>query len=353
MSCSCGTCDECCRTEHQYAVKVVCGTVPECGPSEQHPPVAPGMYFTAINIHNPSKCDRVTFRWKVAQANPGKPGKVSGFQDSSLGPDEAVEIDCEETKRLLNIANLTFLKGYVVLESAKELDVVAVYSGTQGPNWPLNTFHTERVPSRCVPVCEDLTLPLNTGVADWRVVTTGNLVVNLLPANTNGTPPLGSQWVSEAQTDGSIVTGPPPAKPPKEYQVCFKLCSGFVPANTSIAIKVDDKADIFLNNSQITPIAGVSAMGTAPPVNVTLPGNLLKAGENCLRVKVTNSFPTKTGFAIAGLLRIARGRCCGALPLLPPARLADVSPQPIDDVVMTSETPQITKTNKRRKTKKR
>ena len=50
----------------------------------------------------------------------------------------------------------SFVKGYVVIESDIELDVVAVYSGAQNAKAALNSFHTERVESRCVPVCEDL-----------------------------------------------------------------------------------------------------------------------------------------------------------------------------------------------------
>jgi hypothetical protein len=59
-------------------------------------------------------------------------------------------------------------QGYLVVESDIELDVVAVYTTAQTAAGAVTNFYTERVPARCVPVCEDLVLPLHTGVADWQ-----------------------------------------------------------------------------------------------------------------------------------------------------------------------------------------
>src|SRR5579864_1005277 len=73
----------------EYAVKFVCGK-PEA------PVVAPGEYFTAINVHNPSYRP-VGFRKKVAVALPGeKPGPISEFFEAHLNPDQALEIDCPD-----------------------------------------------------------------------------------------------------------------------------------------------------------------------------------------------------------------------------------------------------------------
>jgi hypothetical protein len=58
--------------------------------------VAPGNYWTAINVHNPMY-ETVKFRKKVAIAFPReKPGPISQFFDARLGPDEAFEIDRED-----------------------------------------------------------------------------------------------------------------------------------------------------------------------------------------------------------------------------------------------------------------
>jgi hypothetical protein len=122
---------------HQYSVKFVCGR-------PNAPVVAPGRYFTAINVHNPNQ-GVARFRKKIAVALPGeRPGPISPFFDATLKADQAFEIDCPDILRHAR-TNAPFLKGFVVIESRLELDVVAVYTagGAQ-----VETLHTERVPSR-------------------------------------------------------------------------------------------------------------------------------------------------------------------------------------------------------------
>jgi hypothetical protein len=71
----------------EYAAKFVCG---KPGADE----LAPGVYFTAINVHNPTERD-VKLRKKIAIAGRREePGPVSEFFDARLGPDQALEIDC-------------------------------------------------------------------------------------------------------------------------------------------------------------------------------------------------------------------------------------------------------------------
>ena len=110
--------------------------------------LAPGVYFTAINVHNPTY-STVAFRFKIAVALPGvKPGPVSAFFPARLGPDEALEIDSPDILKRAG-ANAEFLKGFVVIESPVELDVVAVYTAS-GSTGQIETLHTERVPARRV-----------------------------------------------------------------------------------------------------------------------------------------------------------------------------------------------------------
>jgi hypothetical protein len=121
----------------QYATKVVCG-------KPDRPSVAPGLYFTAINIHNPSP-DSARFQAKIASTLPGmRPGLVSPFFHLVLQPDQALEIDCPE---ILRRTHATFLKGFTVIESNVELDVVAVYTAS-GASGQVETMHLERVPPR-------------------------------------------------------------------------------------------------------------------------------------------------------------------------------------------------------------
>ena len=127
------------RVTFQYAAKVVCGR-------SAGEVVAPGVYFTAVNVHNPED-KAIRFRAKVAIALPGlKPGPVSSFHDAALGPDEALEIDCPDIHKLAKTRE-KFLKGFLVLESESELDVVAVYTAA-GADGEVETIHTERVPPR-------------------------------------------------------------------------------------------------------------------------------------------------------------------------------------------------------------
>jgi hypothetical protein len=122
----------------QYAAKVVCGV-------STGEVVARGVYFTAINVHNPSRTT-ARFRWKVAIGLPGaKAGPVSKFFDARLKPDEALEIDCADVMKRAKAKG--FLKGFVVIESGLELDVVAVYTAAPAKG-EVTTFHTERVPPR-------------------------------------------------------------------------------------------------------------------------------------------------------------------------------------------------------------
>jgi len=123
----------------QYAVKFICGR----GDGKV---VAQGSYFTAINVHNPTG-DAVGFSKKFAVALPEeKAGPVTKFFEARLSADEALEIDNEDIFRHTQ-SRPGFLKGFVVIETKVELDVVAVYTAA-GANGQVETLHTERVPPR-------------------------------------------------------------------------------------------------------------------------------------------------------------------------------------------------------------
>jgi hypothetical protein len=123
----------------QYAAKFVCG-------KSAGQVVAPGVYSTAVNVHNPTYT-AIRLHTKIAVALPGlKPGHVSKFVEARLGPDEALEIDCPDIFRHAE-TKADFLKGFVVIESDVELDVVAVYTAA-GREGQVVAFDTERVPAR-------------------------------------------------------------------------------------------------------------------------------------------------------------------------------------------------------------
>ncbi|MGH7539173.1 MAG: CARDB domain-containing protein [Gemmatimonadales bacterium] len=122
----------------EYAVKFVCG-LPDTRA------VSPGMYFTAINVHNPNP-DSVQFRKKVASTLPGEqPGPISPFSSNLLTPDQALEIDCVDIFRHARLVR--FAKGFVVIQSLEPLDIVAVYTAA-GRTRMVETLALERVPAR-------------------------------------------------------------------------------------------------------------------------------------------------------------------------------------------------------------
>lgn len=141
----------------QYAVKFVCGE-----PERIQEILAQGRYYTAINVHNPELQRPVDFWFKVAVAFPGlEVGPISRFQNVSMPADGALEIDCPTLRELAGQER--FAKGFAVLLSPRELDVVAVYTASRQPGTvdDVRTLHMERVPPR--PVRGDPRLVLQGG----------------------------------------------------------------------------------------------------------------------------------------------------------------------------------------------
>lgn len=126
---------------YEYAIKVMCGGFATRADS----PLAGGRYYTAVNIHNPG--NRVDLRRKVATANRGEAGRVSTFEMMRLGPDEALEIDCALITRQ---AGTDWVQGFLVIQSTRELDIVAVYTVAARDNI-VTTLEMERVPPRRMP----------------------------------------------------------------------------------------------------------------------------------------------------------------------------------------------------------
>jgi hypothetical protein len=108
-----------------------------------HEILSRGTYFTAINVHNPNAA-LVRLRYKAATALPNQPGPVSRFEEIRLAPDATFEIDGPQLRKLIG-DDQPFVKGFVVIESEHELDVVAVYTAG-APQVAI--LHTERVAPR-------------------------------------------------------------------------------------------------------------------------------------------------------------------------------------------------------------
>ena len=135
----------------QYRVKFVCG--PADGKI-----LARGGYFTSINIHNPIKDEPkpVSLRVKFAVALEGL-GSPSGHTDFAgffdVPSDEAVELDCPEilgrARGFCPNEPAGFCKGFVVIESRGELDVIAVYTAADLNTNQVTILHTDHVLPHC------------------------------------------------------------------------------------------------------------------------------------------------------------------------------------------------------------
>lgn len=301
------------RVNFQYAVKLVCGIIPS---SVRPNPLLPqGRYSTCINVHNPSQCDIVLLRWKVAIGLPGlKTGPVSDFSEATLGPDEAIEIDCTDVMALLNQSGAhpeKFVKGWVIIETLAELDVVAVYATAISAGEPVNTFHTERIQPRCLPLCDDFDLDISTGVADWYVKEpgTGAIFTQATLSQAIGSwspPPAGSLWIIPGSTQnvGDYT-----------YRLSFKLCSGFKNPSLNLCLLADYFANVFLNGHHILP-SQTSGPNFSTPICFTANSHF-KAGDNELTIVVHNTEKSPTGLALHGNITVQNGLCSGApMPLL-------------------------------------
>jgi hypothetical protein len=159
------------RVTLRYPVKFVCGS-PGGGSqpvSDVQLPLTQGRYHTAINVHNPSLDHAVVFVKKVAVASASpyegaqRPGKVTPFVKAELQANEAFEIDCPEIAQVtgLPIGGGNYIKGFVVIMSPSELDVVAVYTARpQGEDNQISTLHVLPVTGR--PQREDFSIPSST-----------------------------------------------------------------------------------------------------------------------------------------------------------------------------------------------
>jgi hypothetical protein len=99
----------------------------------------PGVYQTAVNIHNPNP-QGARLRKKLAVRS----GQISPFVDSQLKPDEAASVDCSQVQNF-GIPFIHGFEGFLVIESTLSLDVVAVYTaGAKGARSRASTSSTSQ-----------------------------------------------------------------------------------------------------------------------------------------------------------------------------------------------------------------
>jgi hypothetical protein len=109
------------RVYFQYAVKILCtANIP--GTSQTTTSVVPGVYQTAVNIHNPT--DRtVRLRQKLVLG----PGQISGFIEDEVEGDGLLRIDCEQIVSRFG-PFIHGAEGFLIIQSPHSLDVTAIYT---------------------------------------------------------------------------------------------------------------------------------------------------------------------------------------------------------------------------------
>jgi hypothetical protein len=109
-----------------YAVKFLCG-----GSSESFQEgVVRGVHATAIHILNPSFRRPVRFAKRVSRALPYRAsGTLIGTQRDEIGPNQAIEVECNEIRQMLpQQMTEQFRSGFLLITSTGPLIITAVYT---------------------------------------------------------------------------------------------------------------------------------------------------------------------------------------------------------------------------------
>jgi hypothetical protein len=289
-----------CSPIFTYAAKFVCGIV-QPGANDV---AASGRYFSNINVHNPQRVDTVRFFKKFAVAlRSERPGSVSDYVRTDLPADKTLLIDCENIAKHLNLNPNTFVEGFVIIESPRELDVVTVYTAGAGTNWPVSSIHTERVPTRLAEPCATQTRFLTAGTAPWTVVVEQSALVTPRPADIVTTHP----WLQPAPFVSWNATASSGILPSTyEYEICFCLCSPDAQLQLT-KFTADNIGTILLNGVPIGPqINSSSTLHWADAIelqgiNAAAVGQF-RPGKNCLRVRVDDDSGSYTGFFLDGIV---------------------------------------------------
>lgn len=118
----------------QYIVKFVCGEIqgPETtiGIHTVESDLSPGEYYTDINIHNPNpKTINIKKKFTADDPVPEVHGPLTSPVQVTLLPDDAIEINCRDIRESAlgrPFPATLFLKGFVVIFSRQQLDIVSV-----------------------------------------------------------------------------------------------------------------------------------------------------------------------------------------------------------------------------------
>jgi hypothetical protein len=154
----------------QYTAQVMCGRSPS---RDAQQVLARATFHTTVNVHNPFGTP-TDIRKRFVIPRPGDNPKddpvVSPFFADSVAADAGLEITCQDIADLLGVdlaREGLFLRGFVVVESRSELDVVAVYTSEVSGGFfggrRATTLHVEPISARRLGQPDLIPLPDDTG----------------------------------------------------------------------------------------------------------------------------------------------------------------------------------------------
>lgn len=230
-------------TINEYAAKVICG-------ESRGRVAAPGHYWTAVNIHNPHP-HPVTFRKKIAVGFPScRPGPITELEPVSIGPDQAVEIDCEDI--LGEFDDVKFVKGFAVIQSPAELDIVVVY--TAGDD-NVRTMDVERVPRRRMELHLPDLVPVPDDNGNFCTRDENRLLVRVC---NHGTGPAGTSTTAvDFGPHGSVTVPTPPLGAGQCTVVRVPIPAGCFDPDCQFEITVNSSGNVQEANSSNNTARGV------------------------------------------------------------------------------------------------
>ena len=123
----------------QYAAKFICEL------HKNTPGLAHGTYQTDINVHNPNR-EVVSFQFKLAIAGEGPAdGTITPFKPARIISDGAHFFACETVHKIFGLPPTQLIDGFFVIQSERQLDVIAVYTTNDLNGAGVPAIEVERV----------------------------------------------------------------------------------------------------------------------------------------------------------------------------------------------------------------
>ena len=237
--------------EFHYMVKFVIG-------KSDGSVIAPGYYWTAINVLNPAlegwfptpippgtPPDIARIKKRISVALPGEtPGPVSKIFEASLLPHQSMEIDTFDIFSHLKESGFSgdFAKGFVLIRSNRVLEIVTVYTSGPERDGPISTMDVERVRGYKIEVnAKANLLPIANDEGSYCVLEKSKLgkLLIVTVANHGGSPSVPCTTRVDFGKFGIIDRKTPALAPGQSVRLKFPFPSHCYTPNCEFTIYVD------------------------------------------------------------------------------------------------------------------